>query len=273
MKSRFTKSITLIFFIVMFLCSCANKQASLRDEGIEVFESGDYASAVELFTECLETKAGTKLSRLQEDVLKYRADAYIRLENYVSAAEDYIRLLDEADEDDTPLYKDLIAICITRSNGDLDLALEYYRASQGSPLHDDALETLANASNIGYESYRATIISLFTDAFAEDGRNHLQLYNALGMIYMNIEAYQDALEAFESGLEVDETSIDLSYVNDEEVRSQKIIEYKRQLLYNKAVANEYLGHYATAKEDFEEYIRLYGSNLDVQHEIDFLTTR
>lgn len=49
--------------------------------------------------------------------------------------------------------------------------------------------------------------------------------------------------------------------------------YGQQMLYCKASCLEYLGRFAEALAAFQEYVGLYGSNEEIEHEIAFLQTR
>ena len=47
----------------------------------------------------------------------------------------------------------------------------------------------------------------------------------------------------------------------------------KELVYNRAVAYEYLSEYKKALGLFEDYVSVFGPNEDAEHEIAFLKTR
>ncbi|MDE7267828.1 MAG: tetratricopeptide repeat protein [Lachnospiraceae bacterium] len=81
------------------------------------------------------------------------------------------------------------------------------------------------------------------------------IYNSLGMCLMKQEKYEEALSAFEAGIEIGETP------------------YIQELKYNRIVANEYLGNFSDAKKMMQEYLQIYPDDAKASREYEFLQTR
>ena len=81
------------------------------------------------------------------------------------------------------------------------------------------------------------------------------LYNQLGLCQMKRGAYAEALDAFQRGLECEDTSL------------------QQQLRFNEAVAYEYLADFETARELLGAYLKDYPNDTEAQREYQFLETR
>lgn len=81
------------------------------------------------------------------------------------------------------------------------------------------------------------------------------IYNNLGMCLIKQEKYDEALAAFEAGLNVEGA------------------DYAQELKYNQIAANEYLGNFSQAKSLMEEYLQIYPDDAKAKREYEFLQTR
>ena len=81
------------------------------------------------------------------------------------------------------------------------------------------------------------------------------LYNQLGLCQMKRGAYEEALKAFQMGLQCEDTSM------------------KQSLRFNEAVAYEYVADFETARELLEAYLKDYPNDTEAQRELQFLKTR
>lgn len=78
-------------------CTGADKYA-LRDNGIELYNSGDYAGAIEAFDQALDASDG-QVSDLQYDILKYKGECEIRTGDYTAAKNSYTALYELCRDD------------------------------------------------------------------------------------------------------------------------------------------------------------------------------
>lgn len=81
------------------------------------------------------------------------------------------------------------------------------------------------------------------------------LYNQLGLCQMKLRNYEEALTAFQRGLECEDTS------------------YLQSLRFNEAVAYEYLADFDKAKSLMKKYLEDYPNDTEAQREYQFLQTR
>lgn len=81
------------------------------------------------------------------------------------------------------------------------------------------------------------------------------LYNQLGLCQMKRGAYAEALEAFQAGLQCEDTSC------------------QQALRFNEAVAYEYLADFETARKLMEAYLKDYPNDAEARREYQFLKTR
>lgn len=81
------------------------------------------------------------------------------------------------------------------------------------------------------------------------------LYNQLGLCQMKRGAFQEALTAFQAGLECEDTSL------------------RQSLRFNEAIAYEYLADFETARKLLTAYLKDYPNDAEAQREMQFLETR
>ena len=82
-----------------------------------------------------------------------------------------------------------------------------------------------------------------------------EMYNQLGLCELTRGDYQKALEAFQSGMQLENTTM------------------MQTLSFNEIVAYEYLGEYKRALELIENYLKNYPDDAQAQREREFLVTR
>lgn len=104
---------------------------------------------------------------------------------------------------------------------------------------------------VGDYNYAA---SLYSNCLNSKGAN-VAVYNQLGVCKMKSGDYESALSAFKLGLGCEDKS------------------FKKELLYNEAVAYEYLLDFNTAYDKMREYTKLYPGDEAALHELEFLKTR
>lgn len=104
---------------------------------------------------------------------------------------------------------------------------------------------------LGDMNYATSVYQTYLDSNMPDAA----IYNSLGMCFMKQEKYEEALSAFEAGIDIGETP------------------YIQELKYNRIVANEYLGDFSKAKEMMQEYLQIYPDDEKASRENEFLQTR
>lgn len=87
------------------------------------------------------------------------------------------------------------------------------------------------------------------------GNPDAQIYNQLGLCELTIGDYEDALEAFQSGIAIEGNQL------------------MQNLKFNEIVAYEYLGEFDKATLLMKEYLQLYPDDAEALREYEFLQTR
>ena len=89
----------VLIMTAMMLTACGGEDKyALRDQGIELYNSGDYEGAAELFDKAMDASDG-QVSELQFDIIKYRGECEIRLGDYSAAKASYDALYELCKDD------------------------------------------------------------------------------------------------------------------------------------------------------------------------------
>ena len=100
MKKTGKKLLTvLLAALTLSACTADPARFDLRNEGVELFQKGDYEGALGKFQEAMDASKG-EVSELQYDILKYSAECRLHLQDYEGARSVYQALmeLDESEE-------------------------------------------------------------------------------------------------------------------------------------------------------------------------------
>lgn len=103
----------------------------------------------------------------------------------------------------------------------------------------------------GDYNYAANVYNSYLSSY----EGSAELYNQLGLCEMARGDYQKALEAFQAGMQLEDTSI------------------LQTLSFNEITAYEYLGEYEKATALLNNYLRNYPGDEQAKREYDFLSTR
>lgn len=235
-------------------CGKSENKYTYREAGIEALNAGDYESAIVSFDEAIEA-SNALVGSFDIDVLKYRAEAEYRAADYQAAADTY-GILIQVDEE-RPEYLNMR--CVSRAQGgDLSGALEDYKRAaeldpeKKAPGRSQAL--LAAGAALESQGAAAEAMTLYEGALAE-GMENAELYNRMGLCKFSEKDYETAASYFAQGL----AKPDAAAVP--------------ELLYNQAVACEYQGDFAKARELMERYLADHGSDEEAARELEFLKTR
>jgi len=265
--SRSTRMLLFILLIASMLllsgCGERKKEKALREEGIELLTSGDYQGASGKFDAALALYKKEKPGELEIDILRYRAEAEYKAQDYAAAGSTYSLLLSEDGE--KPEYQDMKAMCLVKSGGSPADALSAYekadelRKKKMSPLHQDVLFSLGDTLSAGSDEEKEQALTLYRTALdgrttgTENDQIYAELTNRIGMIYYHQEKYEEALNCFSKGAADDPDG--------------------KELLFNEASCREHLQQYQEALDLFNSYISKFGEDEKAEHEILFLKSR
>lgn len=133
--------------------------------------------------------------------------------------------------------------------------------TQARNYFEETTETKKTSEGIIYlgKTYEALNDASYAEAlyegFVNDNETGAIVYNELGLLRAYNKDYAGALAAFEAGINSNDTSC------------------RQTLMFNRIVANEFLGDFDAAKRQMEEYISLYPDDKIALRENTFISTR
>lgn len=239
------------------------------------YKQGQYESAEEIYTAII------GLRGKETDAYYLRACTYLKEGYYDAAKQDFEKAFSlDADNLDlvTSAYEEMQAAGYTgegksfiqdfmdkgekkltdSQKGILYYYLEDYANARiyldGALNGSDAKVSLMlgqTYEQLGDMNYAAVVYQTYLDNNTPDAA----IYNNLGNCYMKQEKYEEALAAYEAGIEIGDSACIQS------------------LRFNRIVANEYLGNFTEAKSLITEYLSVYTDDAAAQREAQFLSTR
>lgn len=231
------------------------EMAAARNEGIALLEGGDYEGAIREFESLLgETK---RVSEFEIDVLKYRAEAEFKLEDYGAAAYTY-KILSQVDRE-RPEYMYFSALALAKAD-DIGGARECFdsgvmldeKETEKSAGYAEAALALGDAFLRAGNSGEAE--ALYQELW-DSGQATTEVCSRLMTAAMERGEYETALTLAAGGFALPDGTKD------------------RELRFNEAVCYEYLSRYDEALSRFRAYLEEFGSDEKAEHEIAFLVTR
>ena len=259
-----------------------------RDTGIEQLNAGSYNEAVQSFDEALKSSDGL-VGTFEVDVLKYRAEAEYKAEDYSAAAHTY-EILSQVDEP-RPEYQNMQNILYIKA-GELDKAMaayqEAYGPDAGAKDGSDKKDSKNSKTDAGNES---------SNVNPGDGSpvgntalsNQVTILLSLGQALTEAERFDDARmlyqQAIDGGIQSDELYNRMGLCELEDGNLDQALSYfdagmqmpdegaRQKLLYNRAAVYEQKMDFATALELLETYTASYGTTPEVEKEITFLKSR
>lgn len=238
-------------------------------------KQGKYEDACEIYSAIIALKGK------ESDAYYLRACAYLKQNNYEAAVADFekvfslepdnLGLVTDAyvemqaagfgDEGKSYLSEFMNEKDKSLSDGEKGTIYYYLEDYQNARTYldgfvngNDAAKSLIlgqTYEKLGDMNYATVVYQTYLNANTPDAA----IYNSLGMCLMSQGKYEEALAAFEAGIDVGGAS------------------YLQELKYNRIVANEYLGNFSQAKSLMEEYLQTYPDDDKAKREYEFLQTR
>lgn len=242
------------------------------------YETEDYASVVELYTEIIDKTDKKSVDELYQ-LYYLRGTTYIRLDDENNAALDYEESIELNGEDynlcsnmyynfKAAGYQDRAESYLKRIiqaedadaylKGKTYYILEDYEQAEKYLLeaYDGGDKEAAYYLAMTYEQKSDYInADKLYQSFMSAHPNDYGIYNQYGAYLINRGSYNNALVYIETGL---------GLAKEDE---------KRELLFNQAVCYEYMHDYDKAYELFKDYVSKYPDDKAAQKELDFLSSR
>lgn len=245
-----------------------------RLKGIALLKAGHLKEADEAFAKALSLSDGI-LTDMDFDISMYRALSLRQQELYAEANAVYDNILAIRPDDARALYAkgcslleenkisdaylcfDEAGKCAGGSEELQELYVLIYHALDGAGYKEAALNQLEAAlKDPGLsEPDRNRLLFYLGRTEEEEGLSPVERYNRTGLSHMARGEYEQAIEAFEAGL----------YLQEEDM--QQI------LMRNRIAAYEYAGNFAMAAEEMETYVARYPEDSEAAREWIFLRTR
>lgn len=259
------KATGMLVVTAMLLTGCRGSKEKyiFRETGIQQLAAGSYKEAIQSFDQALKHSDGL-VGVFELDVLKYRAEAEYKVEDYEAAAHTY-EVLIQADKP-LPEYRDMQNMVYIKA-GELDKALAAYQESlkkSGSDKTKSNTDGTENAvrkailmelgralTNVGrFDEAKTLYLQAITDGMM-DG----ELYNRMGLCELEEGNLDQAMDYFVKGAQLPDTGA------------------RSKLLYNQAAVYEKKQDFEKAKALLESYVSTYGSTPELEKELAFLKTR
>lgn len=155
-------------------------------------------------------------------------------------------LQDEADTIDD-YNAGRLAFCI----GDYETAKTHLENISGERTYEVTTLLGQTYEALGDYNYAISVYQSYLDT----DTSHAEVYNQLGMCELEMGNYEDALTAFQNGLNVENNDI------------------VQSLTFNEIIAYEYLGDFQKAKVLMEDYLNTYPGDENAKREYTFLQSR
>lgn len=261
-----------------------SKKKKLRAQGIELLRNQNAGGAIPVFDEAL-AAAGDKSKAFNIDVLSYRAEAELLLNDFEAAKHSWDLILEQGGDPVSGRY--MKSFCESRL-GNKEQAAALYREALGmesegktSPGYEEALLAVGEACMEAGDLKEAG--ALYEEALRDtggDGRFESRIRCQMGLCQMAEEDYEGAADSFYQGYDRLITSYKAGTGASLDQAAAAITEENRadwqllkKLAFYQAAVCEYMQNYEEAKSRFETYIQVFGPEEAARHEIDFLNTR
>ena len=241
------------------------------------YKTGDFEAAISVYDGIIGMKPkDSKSYYMRGNMSLYMGDIESALADFDMAAElnknDYSLLIDiyakmreHGYETEGQRYLDIVLPVSTEKFNEYDKGrLSYYqgeysqacnyleRARQADPANLDAVLLLSDCyKETGQYDYAALIYSTYLNSYPDP-----EVYNQLGMCYMEQGDYASALSAFQSGIEIKENNTCL-----------------QNLMINEIACYEYMLDFSSARQKLAEYMEIYPADETLKKEYAFLTIR
>lgn len=247
----------LIIIALMLIISIPHlftKKYKYRDKGLDCYNHAEYAQAIEYFDDALSCKQWFS-KEVDIDILMYKADCHIRLNQFHDAYDAYGRILTDYNDRyynrDSIKFLENLSLCLeSYSNGNYGTnAAVFAQAVEKGYTEMSLYAANCYEKNGDYENM-IKYYDIYTGIYGTSGK----IAYKYASYYMQIEDYNKALSYIEAHLDIND-------------------EYTDDLLYLQIMCYSKLQNYEKAFSLAEEYTAQFPSDTAGKELYDFLYTR
>ena len=277
-----TKIVPLLLAMCFCMFGCGTveghfeEQQALKQEGMELQSTGDYAGAIEKYEEALRL-ANMTVGPAEIDLAYYKASAQYRSGDLAGAIDTYSKIIalkedvnshlgrgllyvvakdaENAEKDlnkalndtDDPLIKGIIYNTVNET----EKAKEYFEKAKEEG-DSEAIFYLANIyEKAGDHNYAMILLEEYIASGKASAEGHLSVARNC----MELEDYDAALETLQTGIALGESGV------------------LKNLMQEEIACYEKMGDFATAKLRAEDYLNKYPDDEIIKKEYEFLKSR
>lgn len=254
----------------------AERQQTLKQQGMELQNAGDYTAAIEKYEKAL-ALADMEVGAAEIDLAYYKASAQYQSGDIEGALETYSAILVFKKSENTYLGRGLLYIEAgetEKGKTDLKTALEQtedplirgiiYQVLEQTDQAKKCFEEAKEAEDFQGLLYLADIYEregnheyamVLLEEYINSGHAGAEGYLSVGRAYFDSGLYEDALSVIQKGIALGNSAV------------------LRNLLQEEVACYEKLGEFSTAKEKTSEYLEQYPEDAQMQREYEFLKSR
>ena len=277
---------TKILALLLAMCFCmsgcnatvdlSEQQQLLKQEGMQLQIAGDYEGAIAKYEEALKL-SNMEVGPEEIDLAYYKASAQYRKGDLTEAIDTYSAILALKEDINSYLGRGLLYIDAKeaeKAENDLNKALQgtndplikgvIYNVVGQTEKAKECFEQAKKEGNSEAVFYLANIYEkagdhnyamILLEEYIAGDHASAEGYLTVGRYYFEEEAYEDALNAFQTGIALGESGV------------------LKNLMQEEIACYEKLNDLTTAKVKAEDYLKKYPDDAVVQKEYEFLKTR
>ena len=276
-----TKFLAVLLAVCFCMSGCgtvdsSEEQQKLKQEGMQLQMAGDYAGAIAKYEEALKL-SDMKVGDEEVDLSYYKASAQYRSGDLAGAIDTYSAVLAVKKDINSYLGRGLLYIQAKdaqNAEADLNKALQgtedplikgiIYNVVKETDKAKKCFEEAKNAGDAEAIFYLASIYEnagdhnyamILLEEYVSGNHASAEGFLTVGRYYFEDGSYEDALEAFQTGIALGESGV------------------LKSLMREEIACYEKLGDFAGAKEKAEDYLDKYPDDAAVQKEYEFLKSR
>lgn len=277
-----TKVLVLLMAMVLCMSGCCNdaerkaQQQTLKQEGMQLQSSGDYAGAIAKYEDALKL-SDMKVGQEEIDIAYYKASAQYRNGDLTGAIDTYSAILAVKENENSYLGRGLLYVAAKdapNAEADLNKVLKetdspliqgiIYNAVNETQKAKECFEKAKKAGDSDAIFYLANIYEkagdhnyamILLEEYISSGESGAEGYLSVGRHYYDVGAYEDALSMVQSGIALGESGV------------------LKNLMQEEIACYEKLGDFTTAKEKAKTYLEKYPDDALIQKEYEFLKSR